>query len=399
MARNRLRTDTFFKYLFRVMSLTSVLALASILVFVFVQGIVPFTIPSAPGIRIVTERIDTIRVNGQTYQQDGTYIEIPSGTQAIDLFFEAGGEEKNLSVQVNRREKDPEQQLVVTEAAGGEITTPEAYTFTVTYPAPMAALSQKVHIILPEPPYSLWSFLSGREWRPVYNKLYGIFPMIIGTLAVSFGAILLGLPLALLSGLFLAEFLPNKPAAFIRAGIELLAGIPSVVYGFFGLMVIVPAVKNIFHVPSGNGLLSAMLVLAVMILPTVIAITETSLRAVSRSHREASLSLGASTMQTAWFVTLPHAKSGVIAGVILGISRAVGETMALILVAGNSAQMLQGLTGSVRTLTATIALEMGYAGGRHSQMLFSIGVALFVLILILNSVILMVRRRTEEEAE
>jgi phosphate transport system permease protein len=235
------------------------------------------------------------------------------------------------------------------------------------------------------------------EWRPVYNKQYGIFPMILGTLAVSFGAILLGLPLALLSGLFLAEFLAEKPAAFLRAGIELLAGIPSVVYGFFGLMVIVPAVKKIFQVPSGNGLLSAVLVLAVMILPTVIAITETSLRAVPRSHREASLSLGASKMQTAWAVVLPHARSGVIAGVILGISRAVGETMALILVAGNSAQMIRGLTGSVRTLTATIALEMGYAGGRHSQMLFSIGVVLFALILILNSAILLIRRKAEDE--
>ncbi|MDR1239797.1 MAG: phosphate ABC transporter permease subunit PstC [Treponema sp.] len=399
MALNRRRIDIFFKYLFRVMSLTSILALASILIFVFVQGVVPFAAPSAPGIRIVTERIETITVNGQTYRQDGHYIDIPAGVKTIDLAFSAGGEEKFLEMSVDSREKDPEKQLAFTETTGGEISSPEAYTVTVNFPAPIAALSQKVHIILPEPPYSLWSFLSGRDWRPVYNKQYGIFPMLIGTLAVSFGAILLGLPLALLSGLFLAEFLPDKFAAFIRAGIELLAGIPSVVYGFFGLMVIVPAVKKIFQVPSGNGLLSAVLVLAVMILPTVIAITETSLRAVSQSHREASLSLGASKMQTAWFVTLLHAKSGVIAGVILGISRAVGETMALILVAGNSAQMPQGLTESIRTLTATIALEMGYAGGRHSQMLFSIGVVLFVLILMLNSVILMFRRRTEEEEE
>jgi phosphate transport system permease protein len=398
MAFNRLKLDVFFKYLFRVMSLTSVLALASILVFVFVQGVVPFAAPSAPGIRIVTERIEEIRVNGQVHRPDGNYIDLPAGIKTISLAFNAGGEEKNLEIQVDNREKDPAKQLAFTGTGGGEVSSPEAYTFTVTYPAPITALSQKVHIILPEPPYGIRAFLGGRDWRPVYNKQYGIFPMILGTLAVSFGAILLGLPLALLSGLFLAEFLPDKFAALIRAGIELLAGIPSVVYGFFGLMVIVPAVKRIFQVPSGNGLLSAVLVLAVMILPTVIAITETSLRAVSQSHREASLSLGASKMQTAWFVTLPHAKSGVIAGVILGISRAVGETMALILVAGNSAQMPQGLTGSIRTLTATIALEMGYAGGRHSQMLFSIGVVLFVLILILNSAILLIRRRTEEDA-
>jgi phosphate transport system permease protein len=396
MVINRRGTDIFFKYLFRVMSLSSVLALASILIFVFVQGLTPFIVPGAPGIRIVTERIDELRVNGQVFRPEGNYIEIPNDALDISLVFSAQGEEKNLKIGVNGQEKDPEKKLVFTETGGGEITYPEAYTYTVTYPAAIKALSQKVHVILPEPAYSLRAFFGGTEWRPVYNKQYGIFPMILGTLAVSFGAILLGLPLALLSGLFLAEFLGEKPAVFVRGGIELLAGIPSVVYGFFGLMVIVPAVKNIFRVPSGNGLLSAILVLAVMILPTVIAITETSLRAVPLSHREASLSLGASKMQTAWHVMLPHARSGVIAGIILGISRAVGETMALILVAGNSAQMIQGLTGSVRTLTATIALEMGYAGGRHSQMLFSIGVTLFILILILNSTILLIRRHTEE---
>jgi phosphate transport system permease protein len=379
------------------MSFTSVLALASILVFVFVQGAAPFVFPSAPGIRVVTEKIDEIRVNGRDYQPEGNYIDMAPDTERISLSFAGQEGERITEVRVDMAEKDPEKKLTFKNIGDGELTSPEAYTWTISYPAPIRALSQKIHIILPEAPYKLRAFLGGLDWRPVYNKQYGIFPMILGTLAVSFGAILLGLPLALLSGLFLAEFLSEKPAALVRAGIELLAGIPSVVYGFFGLMVIVPAVKKIFRVPSGNGLLSAVLVLAVMILPTVIAITETSLRAVPRSHREASLSLGASAMQTAWHVTLPHAKSGVMAGIILGISRAVGETMALILVAGNSAQMIQGLTGSVRTLTATIALEMGYAGGRHSQMLFSIGVVLFILILTLNSLILLIRRRTEED--
>jgi phosphate transport system permease protein len=396
MARNRSGMDVFFKNLFRFMSLTSILALASILIFVFVQGLTPFIVPSAPGIQIVTERIDEIRINGRVYQPEGHSIYLPPDTRSILASFDGSGGEAALEIALDPKEKDPEKRITFIENQGGEISYPEAYTYTIQYPGEIAALGRKLHIILPEKPYSFWSFLRGREWRPVYNKQYGIFPMIIGTLAVSFGAILLGLPLGILSGLFLAEFLPQKPAALIRGGVELLAGIPSVVYGFFGLMVIVPAVKKIFHVPSGNGLLSAILVLAVMILPTVISITETSLRAVSQSYREASLSLGASKMQTAWFVTLPHAKSGVIAGVILGISRAVGETMALILVAGNSVQMISGLTGSIRTLTATIALEMGYSGGRHSQMLFSIGVVLFVLILILNSAILWLRRGTEE---
>ncbi|MDR2730055.1 MAG: phosphate ABC transporter permease subunit PstC, partial [Treponema sp.] len=193
-----------------------------------------------------------------------------------------------------------------------------------------------------------------------------------------------------------SEFLPKKITSVFRSGVELLAGIPSVVYGFFGLMVIVPLVKKTFNVPSGNSLLSATLVLTVMILPTIIAVSEKSLQAVPRSRREASLALGASKMQTSLYVVLPHAKSGVLAGIILGFSRAVGETMAVILVAGNSAQLVKSPLEGVRTLTATIALEMGYAEGRHSQMLFSIGIVLLVMVLILNSLILFIRRRGEE---
>jgi phosphate transport system permease protein len=194
----------------------------------------------------------------------------------------------------------------------------------------------------------------------------------------------------------MAEFLPAKLASIFRVGVELLAGIPSVVYGFFGLMVIVPFVKETFKTASGNSLLSAIIVLAIMILPTVITVSEGCLRAVPRSRREASLALGASKMQTSFFVVLPHAKSGVLAAIILGFSRAVGETMAVILVAGNSAQFFKSPLDGVRTLTATIALEMGYAAGRHSHMLFAIGVVLLVMILILNSIILFIRRRTEE---
>jgi phosphate transport system permease protein len=169
------------------------------------------------------------------------------------------------------------------------------------------------------------------------------------------------------------------------------------VYGFFGLMVIVPFVRKVFDIPSGNTLLSAIIVLALMILPTVITIAETSLRAVPLSVREASLALGASKMQTAWRVVLPHANSGVIAGIILGISRAVGETMAVILVAGNSPHLTFNPLSSVRTMTSTIAMEMGYASGRHSEMLFSIGVTLFSIILILNSFILWFRKRMDTQ--
>jgi phosphate transport system permease protein len=392
---DRRRADVFFKYLFRAMSLSSVLALASILAFVFVQGAGPFVFSTAKGIRIVPERIEEITVNGKQYRNHTTFINIPPGTSTILARFSNGGSSGLLEIAVDNAEKDPEKALVFTKNEGGEITYPQAYTWTVTYPGHLPGISSKLHILLPERPYGFFDFIGGSEWRPTYNKLYGVLPMIVGTIIVSFAAILLGLPLALLSCVFLAEFVPAKPASFIRSGIELLAGIPSVVYGFFGLMIVVPWVKNTFQVPSGNGLLAAAMVLGVMILPTVITIAETSLRAVPVSVREASLSLGASKMQTAWAVVLPHAKSGVMAAVILGISRAVGETMAVILVAGNSPQFIQGITGSLRTLTATIALEMGYAEGRHNEILFSIGVVLFVLILGLNSIILLIRRKTE----
>ncbi|MDR1251401.1 MAG: phosphate ABC transporter permease subunit PstC [Treponema sp.] len=395
---NRKFVDLFFKYLFSVVALFSVLALGAILLFVFVQGSMPFFIPTAKNIRLVAQRIDELAVNGTPYQNHSTFIDLPKDASLISIRFPSDGGEELLDIRVNTAEKDPEKKLVFVRNERGEVTYPESYVYTVSWPGTIAALNRKLHIILPEPPYSFGRFLTGLDWRPSRQKIFGIFPMIAGTLLASFGAILLGVPIALLCALFMAEFLPATPASLVRSGIELLAGIPSVVYGFFGLMVIVPAVKNIFSVPSGNTLLSAIIVLALMILPTVITIAETSLRAVPLSVREASLSLGASKMQTAWRVVLPHANSGVIAGIILGISRAVGETMAVILVAGNSPQLVHNPLQSVRTLTSTIAMEMGYASGRHSEMLFSIGVVLFSIILILNSMILWFRRRTEAES-
>jgi phosphate transport system permease protein len=329
------------------------------------------------------------------YQDRGGFITIPPEARSVSLHFTGKGGERSPGFGIDKTAKTPEQMLAFTGYEGGKLTAPEAFVYTLSYPGTAAGLEQKVHILVPEPPYRVGAFLTGLDWRPTYAKVYGILPMILGTILVSLGAILLGLPIALLCSLFLAEFLPEKPASVLRSGIEILAGIPSVVYGFFGLLVIVPQVKQIFQVPSGNSLVSAALVLAVMILPTVITIAETSLRAVPQSHREASLALGATKMQTAWYMVLPHAHSGVIGGIVLGISRAVGETMAVILVAGNSSQLLRSPLDSVRTLTATIALEMGYAQGRHSEMLFSIGVTLFVLILGLNSLILWMRRQAE----
>jgi len=394
---NRKLTDVFFKHLFSIVALFSVLALGAILLFVFVQGGMPFFSSTAKGIRLVVQRINEFSVNGVSYIDHSTFIDIPKNTENIVISFPNGDKEEVLNILVNNEEKNPEKKLSFTYNGNVKITYPESYVYTVSWSAAIAALEKKVHVILPEPPYNIFSFLGGLEWHPTRDKIFGVFPMIAGTLLASFGAILLGVPIALLCALFMAEFLKPKPASVVRAGVELLAGIPSVVYGFFGLMVIVPFVRETFNVPSGNTLLSAIIVLALMILPTVITIAETSIRAVPLSVKEASLSLGASKMQTAWKVVLPHANSGVIAGVILGISRAVGETMAVILVAGNSPQLTVNPLASVRTLTSTIAMEMGYASGRHSEMLFSIGVTLFSIILILNSLILWYRRKMEQD--
>ncbi|MDR2471538.1 MAG: phosphate ABC transporter permease subunit PstC [Treponema sp.] len=413
---NRKQADVFFKHLFGIVSLFSVLALGAILLFVFVQGLIPFAGSTAGGIQIVPQNIDEITINGKVYR-DQSLIEMPRDTDRIALGFAAGGwgddedygeeyaEEtaesvteppamETLELRVHGK-KAGEQTLLFTLNPRGEVTSPERGVSTVTWPAIIDAMSQKIHFILPEGPLSPFSFLGGLQWRPVRDKLFGVFPMIAGTVLASLGAIALGVPAALLCAVFMAEFLSPRAAALCRSGIELLAGIPSVVYGFFGLMVIVPAVKAAFRVPAGNTLLSAIIVLALMILPTVITIAETSIRAVPPDLREAALALGASKMQTAWGVALPHAQSGVIAGIILGISRAVGETMAVILVAGNSPQLTLNPLESVRTLTATIAMEMGYASGRHSEILFSIGVVLFVIILALNSLILRFRREVE----
>jgi len=396
MLFSRRLTDTAFEWLFRVFSFTGVAALGAIVVFILIQGAGPFLVPTARTLRIVTERFDSIAINGTIHNNPDGFIELPWDTQTIHFRFVNQGEEQDLVIRLDPGKNYKTSLLQPIEAGEGEVTFPDAYTCSVSYPGTIAALAQKIHLILPEPPYSILQFLGGREWLPAYKKLYGIFPMILGSLFVCFGALLIGVPIALLCSLFMAEFLPGKIAGIFRSGVELLAGIPSVVYGFFGLMVIVPAVKHSFDTPSGNSLLAATIVLSIMILPTVIAVSEKSLRAVPRSRREASLALGASKMQTAWNVVLPHAKSGVLAGVLLGFSRAVGETMAVILVAGNSVQFIKSPLNGIRTLTATIALEMGYAEGRHSQMLFSIGIVLLIMIFILNGIILLIRRRGEE---
>lgn len=225
-------------------------------------------------------------------------------------------------------------------------------------------------------------FLLGKEWRPG-NDIYGIFPMIIGSLYVTAGALAIGVPIGVLTAVFMARFCPAKLYKIIKPTISLLAGIPSVVYGFFGLMVIVPFIRNTFRV-SGTSMLAASIVLGIMILPTIIGMSEAAIRAVPDSYYEGSLALGASHERSVFFSMLPAAKSGILSSIILGMGRAVGETMAVVMVAGNQPIMPSGLLKGLRTLTANIVLEMGYAADLHREALIATAVVLFVFILIIN---------------
>lgn len=236
----------------------------------------------------------------------------------------------------------------------------------------------------------LQDFLGGVEWRPT-RGLFGILPMIVGSLVATAGAIVLGVPIGILTAVFLAEVAPKWLANIVRPAVELLAGIPSVIYGFFGLLVFVPMLHSIFR-NGGDSILAAIIILAIMILPTVITITETSLRAVPRAYKEGALALGASHMQTIFQVLIPAARSGILSGVVLGIGRAIGETMAVILVMGNSIRMPSSILDRGRTLTANIALEMAYASGLHQRMLFATGVILLIFIMVLNLVLLRLTR-------
>ncbi|MDT9335432.1 phosphate ABC transporter permease subunit PstC [Clostridium perfringens] len=234
--------------------------------------------------------------------------------------------------------------------------------------------------------YSFWDFIFGTQWIPSSNK-YGILPMIVASLGATIGALLIGVPVGILTSIFIAEIAPKKIAKIMSGAVELLAGIPSVLYGVFGLAIIVPTIQEVFNLPKGQSLLAVIIVLAIMMLPTVITVSETAIRAVPNAYKEGSLALGASKTETIFKVIVPAAKSGIMTGVVLGIGRAIGETMAVILVAGNTPVIPSSIIDSVRPLTTNIALEMGYAFGTHQEMLFATGVVLFTFILILNLVL------------
>lgn len=225
-------------------------------------------------------------------------------------------------------------------------------------------------------------FLLGTKWKPG-NDLYGIFPMIIGSLYVTAGAIIFGVPIGLMTAIFLSKFCPAKIHRYLKMAIDLLAGIPSVVYGFFGLMVIVPFVRNVFG-GNGSSILTASILLGMMILPTIISVSEAAINAVPVSYYEGARALGATHERSVFIATIPAAKSGIMAGIILGIGRAIGETMAVIMVAGNQARIPNSILKGVRTLTANIVIEMGYATDLHREALIATGVVLFIFILMIN---------------
>lgn len=234
--------------------------------------------------------------------------------------------------------------------------------------------------------FSFIEFLTSTEWLPG-SEQFGISPMIIASLLATLGALLIGVPVGILTAVFIAEVAPKSVSKFMSPAVELLAGIPSVLYGVFGLSFIVPVIQNTFNLPKGQSLLAVIIVLAVMMLPTIITVSETAIKAVPRYYKEGSLALGASKIETIFKVIIPAAKSGILAAVVLGVGRALGETMAVILVAGNSPVIPSSITDSVRPLTTNIALEMGYAYGTHQEMLFATGVVLFTFILLLNIVL------------
>lgn len=240
----------------------------------------------------------------------------------------------------------------------------------------------------------VFDFILGQKWKPLENQ-FGIFPMILGSIYVTAGAILIGVPTGIFCAVFMAKFCPEKLYRILKPSIELMAGIPSIVYGFFGLMVIVPAMQSLFG-GSGKGMLTASVLLGIMILPTIIGVAESAIRAVPESYYEGSLALGATSERSVFFAVLPAAKNGITAGVILGIGRAIGETMAVVMVCGNQSVLPKNLTSGIRTLTANIVLEMGYAADLHRDALIATAVVLFVFILIINTLFSVIKNRSKD---
>ncbi len=242
----------------------------------------------------------------------------------------------------------------------------------------------------------IFDFLFGTQWASTASPpAYGILPFILTSVYGTIGAIIIGVPLGLMCAIFVAKMANEKTAKWVRTSVDLLSGIPSVVYGLVGMIIIVPLVRKAFNLPDGANLFSAIIVLTVMILPSVISVSETAIRAVPKEYEEASLALGATKTETVFKVIVPAAKSGILTSVVLGIGRSIGEAMAVMMVSGNVANM-PGLFKSVRFLTTAVASEMSYSSGLQREALFSIALVLFVFILIINLVLNLIVKKDKE---
>lgn len=237
-------------------------------------------------------------------------------------------------------------------------------------------------------------FLTGTKWKPGNNK-FGIFPMILGSIYVTGGALVIGVPIGILMSIFMARFCPAKLYKILKPIVDLLAGIPSIVYGFFGLVVLVPFIREHFD-SNGQSILCASILLGIMILPTIIGASEPTIRAVEQSYYEGALALGATHERSVFTVIVPAAKSGILAAVVLGVGRALGETMAVMMVVGNQARVPESILKGVRTLTTNIVMEMGYATDLHREALIATGVVLFVFILIINLCFSLIKKSGKE---
>ena len=254
-----------------------------------------------------------------------------------------------------------------------------------------------LHPFFGESAYSFIDFITGTKWAPGEGT-YGILHMIVASVVATCGAIAVGVPIGLLTAVFLSEIADERLVRIIKPAVELLAGIPSVLYGVFGVGVIVPAILKITPQVQGQSILAVMIVLTIMILPTIITLSETALRAVPDRYREASLGLGASPVQTIFHATIPAAKSGILSAAVLGVGRAIGETMAVMLVAGNpESGMLSSIWDQIRPLTTNIAIEMGYASGQQQEMLFATGVVLFIFIMLVNLAMITITKKAGNE--
>lgn len=363
------------------------IAILLIVIFLFKEGIGLFQSPSV-------EKGYSLYVNSKNTVNDLDVIEIKNIFDAeFTNWKELGGKDEEIMIfrfneifnKYSEEELGNDYALLPQKLGEVIVQNPNIIAYLPERYAPQGM--QGVKILAPEN-ISMDDFFGGKQWMPTAtpSPLFGVLPLLLGTLLVSFIAILIALPLGLGVAIYLSELAGERIPKLMKPTIELLAGIPSVVYGFFGLVVLVPIVQRTFGLDVGETAFTGSLILAIMALPTIISVAEDALRNTPRAMREASLALGATQWQTIYKVVIPYATSGISAAVVLGIGRAIGETMAVLMVTGNAAVIPQTLFGPVRTIPATIAAELGEApsGGAHYQSLFLLGCILFVITMIIS---------------